>query len=79
MLAVLQKCQWHAQSSFLANEVAESWIGVEDLVVLQKWTFAVGGSHPEGSGGDLGCEGAHLLGSLSLLEMNVEEFVVLQK
>ena len=67
------------QFSSLANEVAEGLVVVEDLVVLQKWTFAVGGNHQEGSGGDLGCEGAHLLGSLSLLEMNVEEFVVLQK
>ena len=27
----------------------------------------------------MGCEGAHLLGSWSLLEMKVEELVVLQK
>ena len=37
-LDVLKKCQWQAQSSFLANEVAS----VEELVVLKKWAPAVG-------------------------------------
>ena len=36
-LDVLKKCQWQAQSSFLANEVAS----VEELVVLKKWTPAL--------------------------------------
>ena len=52
---------------------------VEELVVLKKLYSAEGGSHQEDSGGDLGCKGAHLLGSWSLLEMKVEELVVLQK
>ena len=52
-----------ARVSFLANEVVGGWVVVEELVVLQKWVSALGGS----------------LGSLGLEKMMVEKFDVLQK
>ena len=36
-----------ARISFLANEVVGGWVVVEELVVLQKWVSALGGSHQD--------------------------------
>ena len=52
---------------------------VGELVVLKKCYPPLEGSHQEDSGGDWECWDAPLLGSLNVLEINVEEMDVLKK